>query len=102
MSGTRPSIGFVLGSKSDLPQLEKAEKFLEGIGVSYEVRIISAHRTPQRAHDYASSAKERGLETIVAVAGMAAHLAASMPCWPRSRCPAASRSRRSASASRAR
>ncbi|MFQ5845400.1 MAG: 5-(carboxyamino)imidazole ribonucleotide mutase, partial [Planctomycetota bacterium] len=70
-----PRIGFVLGSKSDRPQLAGAEDFLEQVGVPYEVRILSAHRTPDRVREYAQQAKERGLGAIVAVAGMAAHLA---------------------------
>ena len=75
---SEPRIGFVLGSKSDLPQLERAKAFLDGIGVGYEVRIISAHRTPERAHEYAATARDRGLRLIVAMAGMAAHLAGVM------------------------
>ncbi len=73
-----PRIGFDLGSKNDLPQLERALAFLEKIGVAHEVRIISAHRTPERAHEYAASARDRGLKLIVAMAGMAAHLAGVM------------------------
>jgi phosphoribosylaminoimidazole carboxylase PurE protein len=55
--------------------MEGAEQFLKEVGVPYEVRIISAHRTPDKAHEYATTAKERGIEVIIAVAGMAAHLA---------------------------
>jgi len=83
MAATRPRIGFVLGSKSDLPQLERAEAFLRQLDVPYEVRIISAHRTPERAHEYATTAKERGLSAIVAMAGMAAHLAGVMAATAR-------------------
>lgn len=68
-------IGFVLGSKSDLPQLDGARTFLDEMGVPYEVRILSAHRTPEQAHEYAKTARERGLKAIVGMAGMAAHLA---------------------------
>ena len=68
-------IGIVLGSKSDLSQMEGAEHLLKEVGVPYEIRIISAHRTPDKAHEYAKTAKERGIEVIIAVAGMAAHLA---------------------------
>ena len=68
-------IGFVLGSKSDLPQLAGAEALLQELEVPYEVRIISAHRTPDEAHEYAASAKDRGLKAVVGMAGMAAHLA---------------------------
>ena len=71
-------IGFVLGSKSDLPQIDGAKAALETLGVPFEVRIISAHRTPQESHDYAATAKERGIKAIVAMAGMAAHLAGVM------------------------
>ena len=71
----KPRIGIVLGSKSDLSLLEGAERFLKEIGVPYEVRIISAHRTPARAHEYAVTAKDRGIAVIVAMAGLAAHLA---------------------------
>jgi phosphoribosylamine--glycine ligase len=70
----QPRIGFVLGSKSDVAQLEGAESFLKEVGVPYEVRIISAHRTPERAREYALTARDRGLEVLVAMAGMAAHL----------------------------
>jgi len=70
-----PVIGFVLGSKSDLGQMERAEAFLEKIGVPYEMRIMSAHRTPAEAHDYAATAHEKGLKVLVGMAGVAAHLA---------------------------
>ncbi len=70
----QPRIGFVLGSKSDLPQLEGAESFLKEVAVPYEIRIISAHRTPERAREYALTARDRGLEVLVGMAGMAAHL----------------------------
>jgi len=70
-----PVIGFLLGSKNDLPQLEGAEAYLKEAQVPYEIRIISAHRTPERAREYALGARERGLKLLVGVAGMAAHLA---------------------------
>lgn len=76
-------IAFVLGSKSDLPVLEEAEKFLREVAIPYEVRIISAHRTPERAREYALTARERGLRAIIAVAGMAAHLAGVMAATAR-------------------
>ena len=75
---SRPRIGFVLGSKSDLAQLEGAESFLKEMGVPYEVRVISAHRTPERAREYALTARDRGLEVLVGMAGMAAHLAGAL------------------------
>jgi 5-(carboxyamino)imidazole ribonucleotide mutase len=71
-------IGFVLGSASDLPQIEDARKVLTELGVPHEVRILSAHRTPAEAHEYAKGARGRGLVAIVAMAGMAAHLAGAM------------------------
>ena len=70
-----PVIGFVLGSKNDLPQMERAEAFLQKVGVPYEIRIMSAHRTPAEAHEYASTAHDRGLKVLVGMAGVAAHLA---------------------------
>ena len=75
MATTAPLIGFVLGSDSDLPQMERAEKFLNDYEVPYEIRILSAHRTPHEAVEYAATAKGRGLKLIAGMAGMAAHLA---------------------------
>lgn len=68
-------IGFVMGSASDLPKVEKAFATLDEYGVPYEVHIFSAHRTPDEAADFASGARERGFGAIIAAAGMAAHLA---------------------------
>ena len=76
-------IGFVLGSRSDLPQLEGAQQFLREMEVPFEVRILSAHRTPEQAHEYAKTAHGRGLKAIVAMAGMAAHLAGVMAATAR-------------------
>ncbi|MHC4959055.1 MAG: 5-(carboxyamino)imidazole ribonucleotide mutase [Planctomycetota bacterium] len=72
---SEPQIGFVLGSTSDLEQIEGARATLKELGVAHEVRIISAHRTPAEAHEYATTAHERGLKAIIGMAGMAAHLA---------------------------
>lgn len=74
-------VGIVMGSDSDLETMQEAVKSLENFGIGYEVNIISAHRTPQRAHEYASTAEERGLEVIIAAAGGAAHLAGVMAAW---------------------
>lgn len=74
-------VGIVMGSDSDLETMQEATKTLEKFGIGYELNIISAHRTPQRAHQYASSAEERGLEVIIAAAGAAAHLAGVMAAW---------------------
>ncbi|MCB0730437.1 MAG: 5-(carboxyamino)imidazole ribonucleotide mutase [Ignavibacteriae bacterium] len=70
----KPIVGIIMGSDSDLPIMEKAFKELKDFGVSYEVKILSAHRTPEEHANYAKSAKERGLKVIIAAAGMAAHL----------------------------
>lgn len=72
---TKPVIAFLLGSKNDLPQLEGAETFLKQAEIPYEVRIMSAHRTPERVREYAMTARDRGLKVLVGMAGMAAHLA---------------------------
>lgn len=63
-----------MGSKSDLPVMQDAADILDELGVKYELTIVSAHRTPQRMFDYATSAKERGVKAIIAGAGGAAHL----------------------------
>jgi 5-(carboxyamino)imidazole ribonucleotide mutase len=68
------SVGIVLGSDSDLPVMEEAGRILQDFGVSYEMTIASAHRSPDLAAEYARSAEERGIEVIIAGAGMAAHL----------------------------
>ncbi|MGJ1431753.1 5-(carboxyamino)imidazole ribonucleotide mutase [Sphingobacterium spiritivorum] len=73
-SDNKPLVGIIMGSKSDLPVMQDAVEVLKTLGVSFEVTIVSAHRTPQRMFDYAASAAERGLKVIVAGAGGAAHL----------------------------
>lgn len=67
-------VGIIMGSKSDLPVMQEAADFLTEIGVEYEMKIVSAHRTPELMLDYAKSAHTRGLEVIIAGAGGAAHL----------------------------
>ena len=69
-----PVVGVVMGSDSDLPVVKSCLDKLKDFGISYEVRIISAHRTPDIAHQYAQSARDRGLKVIVAAAGMSAAL----------------------------
>jgi 5-(carboxyamino)imidazole ribonucleotide mutase len=69
-----PLVGIVLGSDSDLPVMEETVRVLREFGVPFEINVISAHRSPQRAADYAATAEERGLQVIIAGAGMAAHL----------------------------
>ena len=67
-------VGIIMGSDSDLPVMAQAAEFFDEIGISYEITIVSAHRTPQRLFEYAKSAKERGIKVIIAGAGGAAHL----------------------------
>jgi phosphoribosylamine--glycine ligase len=74
----QPMVGIVMGSDSDLPVMQAAADFLASAGISYEMTITSAHRTPEHAGTYARTAKERGLKIIIAGAGMAAHLAGVM------------------------
>ncbi|MHC1721953.1 MAG: 5-(carboxyamino)imidazole ribonucleotide mutase [Aminipila sp.] len=68
-------VAIVMGSKSDYPIVQKAEDILKEFGVEFETRIISAHRTPRVAEEFARTAEERGIELIIAAAGKAAHLA---------------------------
>ncbi|ETN88017.1 N5-carboxyaminoimidazole ribonucleotide mutase [Thermus scotoductus] len=70
----RPLVGVIMGSKSDWETLRHAAETLETLGIPYEVRVVSAHRTPDLMADYAKTAKERGLMVIIAGAGGAAHL----------------------------
>jgi 5-(carboxyamino)imidazole ribonucleotide mutase len=69
-----PLVGIIMGSKSDRETMRRAEDILEQLGVPFETRIVSAHRTPKRLVAYAESARERGLMVIIAGAGGAAHL----------------------------
>jgi phosphoribosylaminoimidazole carboxylase PurE protein len=70
----QPLVGIAMGSSSDLPTLEPAIEILKEFGVPHEVRVLSAHRTPDRMTEYARTAHERGLRVIIAGAGGAAHL----------------------------
>ena len=74
MSSADPRVGIVMGSKSDWPVVEAARKILDDFGVGSEVRILSAHRTPAQACEWASGARERGIEVLIGAAGGAAHL----------------------------
>ncbi|MCL1922013.1 MAG: 5-(carboxyamino)imidazole ribonucleotide mutase [Kiritimatiellaeota bacterium] len=69
-----PCVGIVMGSDSDWPLVQKAADTLKAFGVAYEVRVMSAHRTPDVACEYAAAAARRGLKVIIAAAGLAAHL----------------------------
>lgn len=72
--GSGPLVGVIMGSKSDLKHMAVASELLEALGVPHEVKIVSAHRTPDWMFEYASTAESRGLEVIIAAAGGSAHL----------------------------
>ena len=74
MAEEAPEVGIIMGSQSDWPTMRHAADVLDKLGVAYEVRIVSAHRTPKRLYDYAAGARGRGLKVIIAGAGGAAHL----------------------------
>ena len=71
-------VGVVMGSISDLPVVEKGIKVLQEFGVPVEVRVLSAHRCPEEAKDFAATAREKGFSVLIAAAGMAAHLAGAL------------------------
>ena len=80
-----PKVGVIMGSQSDWPTMHHAAETLKALGVPFETKIVSAHRTPDRLYDYAQTAKGRGLHVIIAGAGGAAHLpgmAAAMTTLP--------------------
>lgn len=68
------AVGIIMGSRSDWDVMEGAALMLEQLGIPYEAKVVSAHRTPDRLYDYARSARDRGLKAIIAGAGGAAHL----------------------------
>ena len=72
---SKKKVGFLMGSDSDLPVVEKAIAVLKEYGVPFEVHVYSAHRTPEQARDFAMNARANGFGAIIAAAGMAAHLA---------------------------
>src|SRR5436189_3846739 len=74
MDGASRSVGIIMGSQSDWETMQHAAGTLERLGIGYETRIVSAHRTPDRLFEYARTAKSRGLRLIIAGAGGAAHL----------------------------
>jgi 5-(carboxyamino)imidazole ribonucleotide mutase len=85
MANEAPLIGIIMGSRSDWETMRHAAETLDALGVAYETRVVSAHRTPERLYTYARDAAGRGLKVIVAGAGGAAHLpgmAASMTTLP--------------------
>jgi 5-(carboxyamino)imidazole ribonucleotide mutase len=74
MSDSKPLIGIIMGSDSDLPIMNDAAEILKEFGIEYEIKILSAHRTPKLSAEYAVTAHERGIKVIIAGAGGAAHL----------------------------
>ena len=76
-----PLVGVVMGSKSDEPVVQETVKVLEELGVDYEVRVMSAHRTPERVREYAQEARNRGLEVLIAAAGGSAALPGVLASW---------------------
>ncbi len=76
-----PKVGVVLGSKSDTEAIQPAIDILKEMGIDYELNIISAHRTPEKARKYGLEARSKGIEVIIAAAGMAAHLPGVMASW---------------------
>ena len=71
---TQPLVGIIMGSQSDWPTMREAADMLDALGVPYEAKIVSAHRTPDRLWDYGKTAVDNGLQVIIAGAGGAAHL----------------------------
>ena len=76
-----PLVGVVIGSKSDTETIQPALEILKQLGIDHEVNVISAHRTPEKARQYALSARERGIEVLIAAAGYAAHLPGVLASW---------------------
>lgn len=74
MASPHPLVGLIMGSKSDWDTMKGAAETLDALGVAYEAKVVSAHRTPKRLYEYAETAKARGLKVIIAGAGGAAHL----------------------------
>jgi 5-(carboxyamino)imidazole ribonucleotide mutase len=81
MNAVAPKVGIIMGSQSDWPTMRNAADTLTRLGVPFESRIVSAHRTPDRLREYAGSARERGLQIIIAGAGGAAHLPGMCAAW---------------------
>jgi 5-(carboxyamino)imidazole ribonucleotide mutase len=76
-----PLVAVVMGSKSDAESIQPTLDILKALGIEHEVNVISAHRTPEKAREYALSARERGIEVIIAAAGGAAHLPGVLASW---------------------
>ena len=78
MSTQQPLVGILMGSDSDWPIMRKCAETLKSFGIAYEANVLSAHRTPDQALDYAATAQARGLKVLIGAAGAAAHLAGVM------------------------
>ncbi len=76
-----PLVGIVMGSKSDEPVMKNCTDLLDRYGISYEVKVLSAHRVPDMAREYATTARERGVQILIAAAGGAAHLPGVLASW---------------------
>ncbi|MBN2074965.1 MAG: 5-(carboxyamino)imidazole ribonucleotide mutase [Dehalococcoidales bacterium] len=76
-----PKVGVVLGSKSDMEAVQPAVDILKDMGIDCELNVISAHRTPEKAREYGLEARSRGIEVLIAAAGMAAHLPGVLASW---------------------
>ncbi len=76
-----PLVGVVMGSASDEPVVQGTVDTLEQLGIDYEVRVMSAHRTPERVQEYAQQARERGIQVLIAAAGGSAALGGTLAAW---------------------
>lgn len=74
-------VAIIMGSESDRPVMEETERILGELGISFDTHVMSAHRTPQKVHEFASNARQNGVEVIVAGAGGAAHLPGVIAAW---------------------
>lgn len=76
-----PLVAVVMGSKSDAPVMQGCLDILDGLGIPHESHVLSAHRAPEKVREFAQSARERGIEVIIAGAGLAAHLPGVLASW---------------------
>jgi len=76
-----PLVAIIMGSKSDTEAMQPTQEVLKALGIDYEVSVISAHRTPEKARQFGLAARERGIEVIIAAAGGAAHLPGVLASW---------------------
>jgi 5-(carboxyamino)imidazole ribonucleotide mutase len=77
----QPVVGIILGSKSDLPLMESCVKVLDDLGLTHEVKVCSAHRNPRGVMEWATGARSRGIQVVIAAAGGAAHLPGVVAAW---------------------